>query len=800
MKDDELESAEELTELPEIPDPPVGLSTAMPDLGAPVTDDDALKKMGRRTTPFGRIVTILLVLGAIGLGVFWWTRYQRFERRWDAYNEAQEQSQNTDDFLRRLREILPQTDDDEVKVRILQKFAQYQDSASVTLVAQQLESNVPTVRAQAARTLAAIGSPHADAAKPALLRVLPSTDARDRAPVVWALAVLGESAAADAIIDEFSSGRLQGQPGFDARVIANVLGPQRLASDALINHDEVAVRTLTAQALAEAASADVIDPLARMVDFELQRPEPDENVLRAIASGLGRAGDPRAGQPLFRILERQPRMRSVVLDSLRKTVGAPGVAALIPAAQDVSVKRELVRMLSLSHDPRAADTLAGFVSDEDADIRQDAAFGLAELGDARGLETLIALARGEDLTVARDALNHIKNLGAESAADGLAEMLEDETNFLGRRASVLRALGTTGATQAGPAIERFLESDDVASAAAALADLDYDPAFDRLARMIPRPRDVDFATPTVANETAFMNRTAAVRAIGRYGRSEVAPALMTIIEDPQDDRRLRQDAGFALGAVADNDVRQQVLAKIRDTNIEEIARRYYMAALWQRPDPTMVNDLLDLIQSPDTPPDVKRASALAVGYTASPAADDRITQMLEAEATRREAAFAIVLGGNEAQARALLGRLGQDQELRGIVQDSLLNQENDWFNLITGQMFESGQIFRRLRVAQILNEGEGDNRHGYAWQQVITRLRAGWDGHDGVTPREIRRRLWDALRGDDPERRRLVAAVFAAMDERGLLMAARDQSGPGREEARDALRRMNAPEQQQQGR
>ncbi|MBZ0121608.1 MAG: hypothetical protein K8H88_31720, partial [Sandaracinaceae bacterium] len=209
---------------------------------------------------------------------------------------------------------------------------------------------------------------------------------------------------------------------------------------------------------------------------------------------------------------------------------------------------------------------------------------------------------------------------------------------------------------------------------------------------------------------------------------------------------------------------------------------------------------LDLIQSPDTPPDVKRASALAVGYTASPAADDRITQMLEAEATRREAAFAIVLGGNEAQARALLGRLGQDQELRGIVQDSLLNQENDWFNLITGQMFESGQIFRRLRVAQILNEGEGDNRHGYAWQQVITRLRAGWDGHDGVTPREIRRRMWDALRGDDPERRRLVAAVFAAMDERGLLMAARDQSGPGSEEARDALRRMNAPEQQQQGR
>jgi hypothetical protein len=296
-----------------------------------------------------------------------------------------------------------------------------------------------------------------------------------------------------------------------------------------------------------------------------------------------------------------------------------------------------------------------------------------------------------------------------------------------------------------------------------------------------------------------MNRTAAVRAIGRYGRVEAAESLMTIIEDPQDDRRLRQDAGFALGAVADTDTLRQVLAKIQDPAVEEIARRYYMAALWQRPDRSMTGDLLDMVANADTPPDVKRAVALAVGYAADPAADERISQMLASEDTRREAAFIIVLGGSEIHARALLHRLGEDAELRGILQDSLLNQENDWFNLVTAQMFESGQIYRRLRVAQILNEGEGENRQGYAWSQLITRLRAGWDGHDGMTPRQIREQFWGALRGEDAGRRQLAAAVFGSMDERGLLMSARDQGGPGSDEAHQVLRRINnpAPEDQQ---
>lgn len=779
-------------ELPELPDEPM----MAPDLDAPMLgDDEALRKMGSRTPPWAWLALIVLLLSVGGVGVVWWQQNQAYNARWEPYQEAQREAADRDDFLRRIREMLPTTKYEDVQVRILEKMAEYRDAESVPQISTAVESNIPTVRTAAARALAAIGSPAADSAKPVLLRVLPRATTGDRAAIVWALAVLGESGATDAIIEEFSSGHLQGQPGFDPRVISEVLGPERLSTDALINHAEISVRTLTAAALAELATPEVVDPLSRMVDFELQRESPDENVLRSIASGLGRAGDERAGAPLFRILTSQPRMRGAVLDSLRRTVGAPGIAALLPSATDETVRRELVRMLAASHDPRAANALAGQLESPVAEIREQAAFGLADLGDARALTVLMQLAQGEDLTIGREALSKIQYMRAAAAADGLIAMLENDA-FLGRRANTLRALGTTGAAHVGPAIERHLEGDDIASAASALADLNYDPSYRRLLGMIPRPRDVDFSTPSVTNETAFMNRTAAVRAIGRYGRPDPAQALMTIIEDPLDDRRLRHDAGLALGAVATEDVLRQVLTKLQQPDLDEVAKRYYVAALWQRPSRALTNELLALVTSTETPPDVKRAAALAIGYAADPSLDERVRQLLDDAATRREAAFMVVLGGSDANARALLAALASDSELQQVILYSIRDDEMNSFNLVTRSAFESGEVWRRLSVAHILNEGEGNNRHGYLWNHIIERLRAGWDGHDGLTPRQIRETLWEALRGDDADRRVLAARVMAAMDERGLLMAARDQAGPGSEEAREQLRRMNAVQQQ----
>lgn len=786
---------EDLSDLPDAP-PAADPFDAPADLGPVMGDDEALTKMGRRTPIWAWGLFLVLIVALGGVGFVWYQQNQAFEHRWDEYRTAQSEASDEADFLRRIRGMLPTAQYEDVKIRILQKMGQYRDAESVPLITQQLSSGVPTVRAAAARALAAIGSPGADSAKPELMRILPNTDARDRAPVVWALAVLGESAAADAIIEEFSSGRLQGQEGFDPRVISDVLGPERLSSNDLLNHAEVSVRTLTAAALAETASADVIDPLSRMTDFELGREEPDENVLRSIASGLGRAGDERAGAPLFRILEAQPAMRSMVLDSLRKTVGAPGIAALLPSADDETIELELVRMLANSHDPRAADPLAEYVASDNDDLSREASFGLAELGDGRAVPGLLRLARGLDLTVGREALAKLQRLGVPDAADGLVEMLEDE-QFLGRRANLLRALGTTGATHVGTVLQRHLEGDDIASAAMALADLDYDPAYEPMLRAIPRPRDTDFSTPTVANEMAFMNRTAYVRALGRYGRPDAAEALMTIIEDPLDDRRLRLDAGLALGAIADEATLRTILERIHQEGLDEVAKRYYVTALWQNPSREISSDLMDLVMNANTPPDVRRAASLAIGYAANEALDARIGELLANPDLGREAAFMIILGGNDANARALLAALGTSQELQQTLLYEIRDDQSNAFNIVTASGFESGAVWRRLSVAHILNEGEGDNRHGYIWNHLVQRMQAGWDGHDGVTPREIREQLWNGLRGDDAGRRQLSARVLAAMVERGLLMAARDQGGNGAAEARAMLASMNNPQNQQ---
>jgi hypothetical protein len=107
-------------------------------------------------------------------------------------------------------------------------------------------------------------------------------------------------------------------------------------------------------------------------------------------------------------------------------------------------------------------------------------------------------------------------------------------------------------------------------------------------------------------------------------------------------------------------------------------------------------------------------------------------------------------------------------------------------------MFASGQIYRRLRVAQILKEGNPltNVSYSYAFMQISTRLVAGWDGPSGVSARWIRGELYKQLTTGSPEQRRLVAATFVGMNMRGLLLAARDA---GIKEAREALLNMDRP-------
>ncbi len=780
---------DDLPALPNVPDADESLASAASAVSG-LDDDAAARKIRTRTSWVGRIMGVVLIGGSAGLGYFAWQRNEAYEHRWDEYNRAQNDAADEAEYLSILRAELPRATFQDVRLEVMSELGEHRDAESVPMLVAALDTP-GSIRAQAARSLARIGSPGADSTKPDLMRVLPlCEDPPSRAAVVWALAVLNEPSAADAIVEEFAAGHLQGQHGFDPRIIVTVLGVQRLSTPEMITHEQVGVRTLVAQALSEDGTVAVIDPLTRMLEDE------DDQVRRQAASGLGRIGDPRAAGPLFAAMQSNPNMRVQVLDALRRSTGARGLAVLLASATDDATKRDLAIMIRGTHDPAGADALATLLTSTDDIAKLEAAKGLAELGDARGVPFLLETARGTDLGRARDALDMLALVQSPEVPGVLGPMVTDET-YLARRAGMLKALGRSGSPDAGRILVHELEGDDIATAAMALAELDYDPAYSQLLGMIPRPANTPFnqhaGMAGVALETAYQNRTAAVRSLGRYGRPDAAEALMTIVEDAEDDPRLRNDAGLSLGAVANDEVLGQIIEKIQSTDLDDAARRYYLGALWQQPSRPIATRLLEVMANTTLSGDIRIPAAVAVGYAADPANDARLIQMLESPDTDDAAAIAICLGGSEEAAEALLARLGADNDLRMSIQEMLMNQTNDWFNLVTTPLWDSGQVYRRLRVAELLHNGEGDNRHGYAWTTFIARLQAGWGGHNGMSTNQIRQRLYADLTGSDATVRPMIVRIFAATGDMGLLMAARDSGGPGAEEARNMLMELNRP-------
>lgn len=752
------------------------------DIGS--NDAETIKRMNRRTSPVGRIVGTALVVGALGLGYWAYQSNVSYENRNKLLEEAS--SLQGEALLEALRNAYAHAEHDDVKERILLNLGAFKDAKAVPLMVQALDDK-GIVRRSAARALANIGSPLADQAKPKLLEVLPQTSAVDRPQVVWALAVLKEPAAVPDILTEFSSGHLQnledleGKVSFDPKVIVDVVGPQKLASDELLKHKEKSIRALVAAALAEAADPSTVDPLIKLLNDE------DLEVVRQAAAGLGRTGDPRAAQPLFEILKSKPGMRQSVLDAIGRSTSAPDMAKLIGATTSVDLKRSLVTMLRDSHDPRVADTFAQLVNDEDADIKETSARALAELGDARALPALLELIKSEDRTTALDALDALALVAKPQVADALIPMLKDNP---GRKASLLKAIGKSGSPTAGAAVAKELGGDDIEAAAFALGDLKYEPAYKGLIAQLKRPKDVDFSKPSVPTEEIVRNREIAIRALGRYGKPDAVPGLMTLIEDPADSAKLRAVAGSVLGQLADQKTLATIITKAKNSALDETTRVNYVQGLWQADAQALSGQLAELLQ-PSQPPEVRRSAALALGYAADPANDQLLLDMLKNPELKREAAFAILLGGNQVASEALYKQLETDRELREVIQDALMADDSDFFNLVTKQNFESGQIFRRLTVADTLRHGKGELTFSNPWTQVVARLKAGWAGPDGLSAREIRARLYETLRGQEPAKRRLAAEALGAMGERGLLIRSRDEAGPGQQEAREVLIRAN---------
>ncbi len=788
-------------ELPDVPDDDL---PNLPESGAASlggSDEDVARKIARRSSPLGRIVTVLCIGGAAFLA---WTYVQQNaakEARWSVWEKANTAANNDHEapaFLAAIREDLSKTTFEDVKVSYIIALGIASDAAAVPSLIAELKNPSSVVRGESARALAYIGLPAAESAKSALMEALPTTDIGHRARLVWALAKLREARAADDIVKEFVDGRLESQEDWDAKIVTDALGIARLSSDPILRHPSAKVRALVASALAEAGTSEVVDPLIKMIeDANVETPgESDERkrertvILREAAAGLGRTGDPRAARPLFEVLTRRADVRYEVLDAIRRSTAAPNIAAMLPGATDVGIRREMIKMLRSSHDARIADVLVAEIArpDVDADIKEEAAFALAELGDPRGAGALLVYAQGEDNPLANQALDALRALRAPVDVGAMEALMEER---VGRRATILRVLAASGSQEAGPVLVKALATDDIETAILALGELRYEPAYKKIVEMTKRPRDIDFTHVTAAHEEIYRNRRKAVEALGYYGRNDAAPILVKLIEDPAEDLRIREVAGEALGQVATEPQLREALAKVRNSAIDEVVRRAYVRALWQKPVPALTADLLGVMES-DAPADVRRAAALAVGYAARPESDERLIALLSSDTARRDAAIAILLGGSVEAARALMPRLESDRDVRDMLETALVGNDSDQLSMITAPMFESGQVYRRLRAAVALRSGTNERQRMLsAWSRYLERLRQGWLGPNGLSAQQIRERLYTGLTSNNQEDRELCAEVLGDMDERGLLIRARDEGKDGSAEAREKLRRLN---------
>jgi HEAT repeat protein len=757
------------------------------DGGRSLKDDPELAAIGKKTSTATKVG--LAIFAGILLIVGGWAAYTQ-KRAFDEQALFDQIAAMTDREaqLAELTKALPEITNEDLKVRILRNLGHFRYAPAVPVLTEHVGYG-GLVRRHAAAALARIGSPAADPAKARLFDVLELTDVRDRAQVVWTLAVLREPRASDAILDAFRSGLISKIEGYDPRIVAEALGPARLSSDELIKHEDGSVRVLTAHALAESNDPSVIDPLIRLLEAEIALEDEVRNaeVLRSAAAGLGRIGNERAAAPLFKALESGAGKRRDVLDALSQAVAGPALARLLMQAKTPKDRLDLARLAADTHDPRVGDALAAQLDQPELELRLVAAHGLAAVGDPRGQDLLLEVAGSDDHTEARRALAMLRITANAEATGRLLKLMEARP---GRKADIMNALGNTGDPAASKALFAELDGDDGQVAAMALANLNDGPTYAKLLKMAPRPQGLDlgavaFADRRPSNDAIIRQRRGVIRALGRFGRPEALPILTRIVEDGSDDYELRASAAEAVGQLANAEQMRTILSKMSSNEVSRAAKGYYIQALWQRAHPELHETLLNIVGG-NEPSELRRAAAIAVGYSADPRNDARLITLLGQERTAQQAALAISLGGGEDATRKLVALMVKDEDIREVVREPYLNADIRWFNGLTKDMFENGSVWRRLRTAAQLKDA-GDQGYGFAWKKITDIMRLRGDGPNAVHPIYVREQLWTALNGDDEETRLLAAKALYDMKERGILLRARDEGGRGGDTARLVL-------------
>lgn len=211
---------------------------------------------------------------------------------------------------------------------------------------------------------------------------------------------------------------------------------------AALGDEQYLVRMMAAYALGKIGDVRAGGSLVRLLDDE------SAWVQRVAAHALGEIRDPAATAALERTLrDAAPATKREAAWALGQISG-PAVVSLIAClqAEDVAVRRAALGGLS-GADPRIEGALIEALDDEDAQVRESAAWKLGFRGARGATDPLVALLRDDNADVAAAAASALGYLRASQALRALEQVAQEDTRQTSR--------GRTVAHSADWAIQRI---------------------------------------------------------------------------------------------------------------------------------------------------------------------------------------------------------------------------------------------------------------------------------------------------------------------------------------------------------
>ncbi len=734
----------------------------------------------------------------------------------------------------------------ELKQEAIKQLAWAEDPKGVPLAAEMLKSQSPKLKGMAATVLAEYGSPAADSAKPALLEALKTAGPGSKPQIAWALVELGESSAFETIMELYRAGhlagiqRLGGGNAFDPGKLVSLVPLEKIAE--LADDESAAVRQLVATVLSKNADPKWTQTLIQLLE------DPDHEVARQAAPGLGKIGDESARGPLIAKLKTADKdSRAKYLEAIKEGSGGVGLVTALYAfldEEDVETrwyrKKEIFGLIDELDDPRAADALFEYLQvEEHIHWQYRAARAMAEVGDIRAVPTLAKRLRMDPLKIYSDqydwemllkrddkerieAARMIADLAVlhPDKHEQMREQAEDALIFWSHEmpaphANGLRAQAAMGSTkdiealrewanpdvplpkegQQPPMPQEFVIAQSALRYVGMLKDEKSWPVFEEMLTLKPD-------NLSIANESMYQGGLAilgmSLNAVGKgaadglseWGDPKGFDMLLEFVEDPKQNENARMSACAALAWVSDDETILTVAEKIGEYSGTEPAdafrRRCLLETLVQRPVPGTSGALLALLNS-EQPMDTRVQVARAIAKAGiDEEMEDKLFELAKNDALMNHAVLAIILGGSpEAAARAVAFYADKEK----VALESLHDMWFKSFGFWSTEDLDAGLLFKYVDNAEAISHVEIDATPQEWAPQLLQRQFDNLifdNGPHSFTRVVLRSRLFDMARGDDQERAAGAIRTLQFMDELGVLMAVRDSQAPAAELADQA--------------